>query len=234
MANRSAIILAGGFGTRLQSVVADVPKPMAEIAGRPFLEYLLNYLIYFGVDEIVMSTGHLAHVVSEHFGSNYRTARIKYAVEESPLGTGGAIKYAMSQCSASQVLVINGDTFFDVNLNEVFDSHLGAEITMVLRPIENPDRFGTVELDSKNRVVAFHEKRAGLELGMINAGTYLMNISVFDSFDLPQRFSIETEFFAKHCADLKINGFVRDGYFIDIGIPEEYKRANEEFRSFRY
>jgi D-glycero-alpha-D-manno-heptose 1-phosphate guanylyltransferase len=233
---KTAIVLAGGFGTRLQSVVSDVPKPMAQVAGRPFLEYILDYLIHFGFTEVVLSTGHLSEVVSDYFGEQYRSMTVKYAAETDPLGTGGAILNSFRFTDAQNALVLNGDSFLDAPLDEVLnnDRLMDCDGLIVLRQMPNPDRFGTVRLGTTGLVEEFEEKKPGLDSGLINAGIYILNRSVLEHFGLTGRFSIEEDFFKPHISEVKIAGFVTDGYFIDIGIPEEYDRAQSDFKTFRY
>jgi D-glycero-alpha-D-manno-heptose 1-phosphate guanylyltransferase len=233
---KTAIILAGGFGTRLQTVVSEVPKPMAPIAGRPFLEYLLDYLIHFGFEEVVLSTGHLSEVVSDHFGEAYKSLAVKYAVETDPLGTGGAILNSFRFTDATQALVLNGDSFLNAPLDEVLNQALLNDYDglMVLREMPTPDRFGTVKLGTGGLVEQFEEKKAGLDSGLINAGIYILDRDTIAKFGLKGRFSIEDEFFKPYTDQVKIAGFVADGYFIDIGIPGEYDRAQSDFKTFQY
>ncbi|GAB5540107.1 MAG: nucleotidyltransferase family protein [Salibacteraceae bacterium] len=227
--------MAGGFGTRLQSVVDDVPKPMALVAGRPFLEYLLDYLVHYGFSEVVLSTGYLAQHVSDHFGQRYRSLSIKYAVETDPLGTGGAIVNSFEQTNSDEALVLNGDSFLDVDLHDaVGDYKRDIDGLMILRKMENPDRFGTVKLDDAGRLIQFDEKRVGLSVGLINAGMYLLKRSVFENYGLHGKFSVEEDFFKPHIQTLNILGYVSSGYFIDIGIPEEYEKAQTDFKDFKY
>ncbi|HAW20503.1 MAG TPA: D-glycero-D-manno-heptose 1-phosphate guanosyltransferase [Flavobacteriales bacterium] len=232
---KTAIVLAGGFGTRLQSVVSDVPKPMAIVAGRPFLEYILDYLSAYGIAEVVLATGHLAESVSRHFGNSYSSMSIKYAVEESPLGTGGAIMNGFEKCDAKEALILNGDSFLDVDLTHLLNAaNVHADGMMVLREMKNPDRFGTVDTDVSGRVLDFQEKRAGLDVGVINAGIYLLKKEVISTCVQKTQFSIEEDFFKPFVSSLDIGTQLSDGYFIDIGIPEEFERAQQDFQSFKY
>lgn len=233
---KTAIVLAGGFGTRLQTVVSEVPKPMAPVAGRPFLEYLLDYLIHFGFEEVVLSTGHLSEVVSDYFGDTYKSLQVKYAVETSPLGTGGAILNSFRFTEAKRALVLNGDSFLNAQLDEVLHhvNLVDCDGLMVLRQMPKPDRFGTVSIDENGLVQQFEEKKVGLESGLINAGIYILDREVLSKFGLTGTFSIEDEFFKPFIDQVKIAGFIADGYFIDIGIPEEYDRAQSDFKTFQY
>mgnify|MGYP000200147662 CR=1 FL=1 len=233
---KEAIILAGGFGTRLREVVDDVPKPIAPIAGQPFLNYVFRYLKSNNLNKAILSTGYQGDKISDLYQKESHGLALSYAREEEPLGTGGAIKFAMESCDSDSILVLNGDTFFDVDLSKLAEFHANqkADISMVLRSIDSPDRYGTVSL-SGDRITQFNEKQAGLKNGLINGGVYLINRRVWEKVPpLPDRFSIETEFFAPYINELHIAGMISDGYFIDIGIPSDYYQANDDFVSFKY
>ena len=217
----TAIILAGGMGTRLQSVVSDVPKPMAAINNRPFLEYLLAYLKRYGISEIVLSTGYMGSVIKDYFGDSFLRIPIIYSYERLPLGTGGAIKLALEKCGGGNAFVLNGDTFFDVDLLRLSDSHTGqnADITISLKMMCDIDRYGIVELNA-GKIITMREKGYA-EQGHINGGVYCLKSDIFDGFDMPESFSFE-RFLADGVSKLNIRGFVSEGDFIDIGIPEDY------------
>lgn len=233
---REAIILAGGFGTRLREVVADVPKPIAPIADQPFLNYIFKYLKHFGFQHVVLSVGYQGEKIQALYGNEFEGISIDYAFEEEPLGTGGAIKFSLEKTTAEEVLVLNGDTFFEVDLDELYQVHDNwlADVTMVLREVEKPDRYGTVVLGDYHRVKQFNEKQNGLDSGLINGGVYLIDKGAFDHLPLPQKFSIEQDYFSTFLEELKIHGFTSQGYFIDIGIPSDYHIANEAFKGFKY
>jgi len=226
-----AVFLAGGFGTRLQSVVKDVPKPMADINGKPFLHYLITFYAHQGIEHVVLSTGYLHEVVSEYFGNNYRGVQISYAVENDPLGTGGAIKKSLELTNTNRVFVANGDTMFMVDLNSIakFHKEHDAGFTLVAREVEDVGRYGKVILADDNRIVGFEEKNNASGKGFINGGVYLINKSFLNSFDFPEKFSIEKDFFENHYKEGAFYGKPCFNYFIDIGIPEEYKRAQTDF-----
>lgn len=227
---KEAVILAGGFGTRLRQVVSDVPKPMAPINNRPFLEYVFNYLKRYSVQRVVLSVGFMSDIISDHFGGSFNDIEIAYAHEEEPLGTGGAVRHALSFCNEDDVLVLNGDTFFDANLHELSEFHAShnSDITLCLRWLDNVDRYGTVILDKDNRITGFAEKSSVTGEGSINGGIYIIRRSVFNSLPLPEKFSIEKDLFEKYCGELKMFGYTSNGYFIDIGIPQDYSRALHE------
>lgn len=224
-----AIVLAGGMGTRLRSVVSDRPKVMAEIAGRPFLEHLLERLVAQGVGRVVLAVGYLREMIVSHFGSRFGALQIEYSVEEEPLGTGGAVRQALMLAERAPCFVLNGDTWLDIDLGAMLTAHQAAasRVTMAVRELEEVGRFGALELRD-GRVVAFVEKgRQGP--GHINAGMYLMGAEVFEPFGLPPRFSIETDFLMPQVAKLQPLAFECSGDFIDIGLPADYQRAQAMF-----
>ncbi len=218
-----AIILAGGFGTRLQSVVADVPKPMAPINDKPFLAYLVEELISNGVTRVIMAVGYKKEVIEDYFKDNYNGCSILYSNEDTPLGTGGCVKKAMSLCKEDKVFIINGDTMFKVNLKEM--SKEGPN-SIAVKPLVNFDRYGEVVFDKY--ITSFKEKQH-CDKGHINGGIYLLNTNVFDNYNLEERFSLEVDFFEKYLSKLELKPFVSDTYFIDIGIPEDYDKAGKDF-----
>lgn len=230
---RECIILAGGFGTRLQSVVSDVPKCMAKVAGKPFLEYLFRYLENQKVDHVILSLGYMADLVVDWL-ENVRASynfKISYVIEKKPLGTGGAIKLAFEKVSAQNAFVINGDTFFDVNmasLTEVFEQSQ-ADILIALKPLSDFDRYGSVQLDDSMRIVQFEEKKY-IKEGLINGGVYLISGNIFSKLSLPDNFSFEKDIMEAHLKDLYIYGSIQDNYFIDIGIPSDFEKANNDFK----
>lgn len=227
-----AIILAGGLGTRLRTVISELPKPMAPIDNKPFLEYLLNYVIKQGVTRIILSTGYKHEYIKDYFGDRFKNTSICYAVEEVPLGTGGGIKKALEKVRGDNVFILNGDTFFNVNFEELYNSHIaaGADLTLSLKPMEKFDRYGAV-LTERGRIIGFVEKKYN-EKGYINGGVYVARKSLFEGLNLPDKFSFETDYMEKHVQNLHFNAYFSDTYFIDIGIPEDYNLAQSELRQF--
>lgn len=227
------VVLAGGLGTRLRSVVSEVPKCMAPVAGKPFLWYLLKSLSKYDVRRVVLSVGYLREIIFgwiEEVSSEF-SFEIDYAVEEVPLGTGGGIKLALSKCAGEDVIVLNGDTFFDVNLDILLERHRMSEVpvTVALKPMVDFDRYGAVDVDgSSGRVTAFHEK-CHQDSGLINGGVYCISRRLLDVSGQPEKFSFEKDVLEPESAKGAVGGLVSDGYFIDIGIPEDYKRAGLEF-----
>ena len=229
---REAIILAGGFGTRLKEVIGDdIPKPMAPVNDRPFLEYILAYLDKWGVERVIMATGYKHEVIENHFKERYKEIEIVYSVEEEPLGTGGAVKKAMEYVNGYSCYVINGDTYFDVNLWKLATSFRAkeAEAMMALRKMGDVSRYGTVKIDLDNRITEFTEKGTQSGMGFINGGTYILARKAFLDMDLPDKFSLEKDFFEKYYNKQPIFGVRCYSYFLDIGIPEDYEEAADAF-----
>ena len=228
-----ALVLAGGLGTRIRERVVDLPKVMAPVAGRPFIEYVLDRLLAGGFTHIILSVGYRHEAISSHFGESYRGAYIEYAVESEPLGTGGAIRYALPKRGSEPVLVLNGDTLLDVDYPAMsaWYNERPARLAVVLRQVEDVARFGSVNVRG-DTVLSFVEK-GPRGPGLINAGMYLLHPSVFDAYDLPERFSFETDFLQRHCAELQPRAFITHAYFIDIGVPSDYDRAQKEFAGRR-
>ena len=233
---KQAIVLAGGFGTRLQTVVQDVPKPMALINNRPFLDYQLRYLQSFGIEHIIFSVGYKHEHISNYFGNSYNGMQIKYAVEKEPLGTGGGILNAFQFVDSGAALVVNGDTMFEVNLSDFFEKHQQkkASISLALREIDDVSRYGIVEIDNNNRIVGFAEKGEKTGAGRINGGVYLIEKDFFNKNSFSQKFSMEKDAFEKLYQNQHFCGFPYTSYFLDIGIPEDYKKAQDEFKNLGY
>ena len=231
-----AIILAGGLGTRLRSVISDLPKPMAPVAGQPFLHYIFLYLQKQGITEAVLSVGYKSEVIKEFFGDKYAGINIRYAVENEPLGTAGGIRQAMSMID-SDAYVLNGDTFFDVDMRDLYQFYTkrSSDIALAVKRMHHFDRYGTVEIGNQDRVLQFQEKRYKAE-GLINGGVYVINKDLFKKVEeieeeaLPQKFSFEKDILEKHLVTLRYQGKEYGGYFIDIGIPEDYDRAQTDFK----
>lgn len=224
----AAIVLAGGKGTRLQSVVRDRPKPLAPVAGRPFIAYLLDQLADAGVHRTVLSTGYLAEQFEEVIGPKYRDMAIVYAQEREPLGTGGAIRFAGSMANAEQMLVMNGDSYCAADLGAYVDWHLAGrhDVSLLLVKVSDASRYGTVETGPDGRVTAFLEKRPEAVPGNINAGIYLLRQEMLEK--LPEgASSIERDAFPSWLEKFTVKGWITDSEFIDIGIPSDYERSHE-------
>ncbi len=228
-----AIILAGGFGTRLQGRVPNLPKPMAPIAGRPFLEYVLERLTSGGVRDIILSTGYRASDISSYFGATFHESTLRYVIETEPLGTGGAITYALRNEGAAPVLVLNGDTLLDIDLNNLIGWYNKEQptVAMVLREVPDTSRYGSV-ITSGDLVTGFAEKgKSGS--GLINAGMYIIHPEIFPAYEVPDKFSFEVDFLQRFCVSLKPRAYVCKDYFIDIGIPDDFERAQSELPNLK-
>lgn len=225
-----AIVLAGGLGTRLSHVLSDVPKPMASVCGRPFLRYILDNIIMQGIDKIILAVGYKQECICSYFGNSYRGAQIIYSSENKPLHTGGAIKKAIMHCNQKNVFIVNGDTYFDVDLIKMlkFHKYTHGDITIATKIMSNFDRYGTVKKNC-DRVVAFEEKKP-TSCGIINGGIYLLNKDLLNIVD-QESFSFEREILEKHVNDLRVCAFESDGYFIDIGVPTDYLQAQSDFKN---
>lgn len=224
-----AIVLAGGFGTRLKTVVSDIPKPMAPVAGIPFLEYVLRYLSHQGITHLVLAVGHLREQIIGHFGDSFEGMDISYSEEVDPLGTGGGILQACGFLKGKRAFVVNGDTFFHVDLAKLETLHVqkGAALTLALKPMHRFERYGTVETDANGKVEGFLEKQYR-ESGLINGGVYCLETTLFED-RMPKVFSFEKDVLERRVREGVIYGVESDTYFIDIGIPEDYQKAQEDF-----
>lgn len=217
-----AVILAGGKGTRLASVLQDKPKPMADIAGLPFLHYMILDLKKKGIKEVVLLVGHLKEVIINHFKDSYYGVSIHYEIELEPRGTGGLI-YELAKKWKESILLINGDTYFDVDIQALVKSSKEGEVVLAIKKISNSDRYGALTIVD-DKIVDFQEK-SWIDTGYINGGIYFLPQGCFDSIDLPFSFSLEKDFFEANKDILHLKPFYCDGYFIDIGIPEDYTLA---------
>ena len=226
---KEAIILAGGLGTRLRGVVPNLPKCMALVAGKPFLYYLIRELQSNGIEKFIFSLSYKSEVIIDYLEKSYSHIDYEFTVEEKLLGTGGAIKLAMKKTKCETVLVVNGDTLFRFNLNsfDKFNSEKKAICTLLVKKLEKSDRFGFVEI-KEDIVESFLEKGESKE-GYINAGVYAINKSYFIENTNLEIFSFENEFLKKEVSKKRIHAQIQEGYFIDMGVPEDYLRANEEF-----
>jgi len=227
MLTNEAIVLAGGLGTRLQHVLPDIPKCMAPVNGKPFLTYVLDALEKQNLDKVILSVGYRKDHIINYFGSNYRSLKIIYSIENEPLGTGGAIKSALRYCDNKHIFILNGDTYFKPELDAMSDLHKksAADITIAVKYLADTERYGLVVADQHGKIVEFREKDKLTGNGWINGGIYLVRTAVFDNFQ-QQKFSIENDVFKVSCDKLHLQAFQTDAFFLDIGIPEDYKRAH--------
>jgi D-glycero-alpha-D-manno-heptose 1-phosphate guanylyltransferase len=228
---KEAIILAGGLGTRLREAVPDLPKCMAPVAGKPFLSYVIDHLRMQGIERFIFSLGYKWGVIEEYLQKEYSTLDYTSVIEEEPLGTGGAIQLAIQKASSQNVVIANGDTIFKIALNEISALHHAkdAECTLALKPMQNFDRYGVVETEAGGKIISFKEKQF-YENGLINGGIYLLNKEKFLNHSFPQKFSFEKDYLEKFCEEGKFFGSVQDEYFIDIGIPGDYQKAQTDLK----
>jgi NDP-sugar pyrophosphorylase family protein len=228
-------VLAGGLGTRLRSAVADCPKVLAPVRGRPWVTYLLDQLASAGVPETVLMTGHKADQVQSALGASYGSMRLIYSPEPAPLGTAGALRLALPKISQSTVLVMNGDSFCDVSLRDFLDfqRRQAADLSLVLSQVADTGRFGRVQLSAGVRVLRFEEKQASGDAGWINSGIYFVSRPLIEEIALERAVSLEREMFPKWAAERRCCGFRCTGRFLDIGTPETYALADAFFAARR-
>ncbi len=219
-----AVLLVGGRGSRLANYLPqNTPKPMAEINGKPFLEYLIKYLVGQKFSEIILSVGFLKEQIINYFGNNFNGVKISYAEESEMLGTGGAIKNAFKNFNSEKFIVLNGDSFQEINFEKFIKKSQKSNISLVIREVENSARYGSLEFN-ENKITNFIEKgKQGR--GYINSGCYYIAREWFLGLDLPEKFSFEADFLMKFCNKIEINYYSEKGYFVDIGVIEDYQKA---------
>jgi D-glycero-alpha-D-manno-heptose 1-phosphate guanylyltransferase len=224
-----AIVLAGGLGTRLRSVINDRPKVMALVSGRPFLEYVILFLKKNGVTKFIFSLGYQSDKIIEFVTTSNLDIDYEFSIENIQLGTGGAIKKSLEFTNNENILVVNSDTYFNFDLMSMMLQHKlnNADFTIALKLLKNFDRYGTVEINDQLRISSFIEKKYTSD-GFINAGYMILNRRKFNenTNNYPVSFSVETDLLQK-ISKLNIYGFKSTGFFIDIGIPEDYNFAQQ-------
>lgn len=226
---KEAIILAGGLGTRLREAVPDLPKCMAPVLAKPFIGYLTDYLHQQGIQKFIFSLGYKYKIVEQYLTTQYGGFNIRFSVEPSPLGTGGAVLLACKMVSDKNVLVVNGDSFFKADLAKLASFHdmCGADCTLSLKPMLDFNRYGVVELKGDYSISNFIEKQS-FKKGLINGGLYALNAINFGNEDFPEAFSFEKDYLEKFLGLKRFYGVIQDRYFIDIGIPQDFERAQTE------
>jgi len=234
MSELDGVILAGGQGTRLRAVVNDRPKVMALVNGKPFLCRLLDQLKEAGIRSVVLSTGYMAQDVESAIGETYEGMRIRYSREQQPLGTAGGLRLALAKTESDPILVLNGDSFCGVDLEQLCRVHRAnlARATMVLAQVEDTSRFGRVETDSAGAVTNFEEKGGAATAGWINAGVYCLNREVVENIPAGQPRSLEREVFP-HLIGTGLFGLKAGREFLDIGTPQSYEEAQSFFEPQR-
>ena len=220
------IVLAGGFGNRLKSRIQNIPKPMAHINNKPFLDYLFDYLIKNKVKKVILSVYYQYQIIKSHYDSSYRNIDILYSIDTEELGTGGAIKDALAMTDGDHVFIINGDTYFDVNLSCLFKEHIvkNNDITLSLKPMKNFDRYGIVKTNSNGQVISFKEKQYR-NYGKIDGGIYLVKRNIFKTIENHNQFSFNN-FIKRMLNKYRVGSLMCDEIFIDIGTPEDFDRAH--------
>ena len=232
MNTTDAIILAGGRGTRLQGIISDIPKPLAPVNGKPFLDILLSQLNHVqAIQHVVIAAGYKSDKIVERYqGSSAYRFSILFSEERELLGTGGAIKKALSLTTSEGVLILNGDSYVDADIEGLFrfqrENH--ARISIVLTEMDNANRYGYATVDSRNRIQRFEEKQSQEKRGLINAGMYFLDRTLFDRVPENRVISFEKELLPKMIQD-GAYGFIVAGKFIDIGVPESYHAAEQYF-----
>ena len=226
----TAVILAGGMGTRLRKVVSDRPKVMAEINGKPFITFLLDQLVDASIEKIVISTGYMGHLIEETVGSSYKRLQVDYSPEEIPLGTAGALKLAGQAVDTEQCLVMNGDSYtkFDPLLLLMNHKKSDASITIVIKKVEDSSLYGVIEMNAEHEIVQFREKGSAGGSGLINAGVYLIETGILEKIPDKTPCSLEYDFFPVMIGK-DVYGYEAEGKFIDIGTPESYVQAEKFF-----
>jgi D-glycero-alpha-D-manno-heptose 1-phosphate guanylyltransferase len=227
-----AIILAGGLGTRLQGVIGEYPKCMAPINGRPYLSYLFDYLEQQKCTRVILSLGYKNWIITKWLEEQDVLFEVDCVIEDEPLGTGGGILAAMEESETDNVVIVNGDTMFKTDLREQMKLHTGnnAEATLALKKMQQFDRYGIVNTDANGIITSFEEKQYREE-GQINGGVYILNREAFLARQLPGKFSFEKDYLERFTKEKKFYGYVSDSYFIDIGIPDDYASAQEDFKT---
>jgi len=226
----TAVILAGGLGTRLRQVVSDQPKVMAQINGKPFIAYLLDQLVAAGIGRVIISTGYMADIVEDTIGARYNGLHVDYSREETPLGTAGALKLAEQIVDSEYCLVMNGDSYTEFDAISLFISHKqkNANITILVKAVSNTSHFGTIQMNKQNEIIKFMEKESSTNIGLINTGIYIMKTSTLQKIPNKTPCSLEYNFFPAMIGK-NIYGNETEGNFIDIGTPESYAQAEAFF-----
>ena len=227
MAVSEILILAGGFGTRLRSEVRDLPKPLAPVAGRPFLAYLLDRYAAAGMTRAILATGYLGEMVEEAIGTCWGGMEVTYSREESPLGTGGAIAAAARLASGNGLHVCNGDTYLEYVPDALEHAAEGHSMAIALARVDDVSRYGVVDVE-QGRVLRFHEKRPG-GVGLINAGSYFLSAAALADLPTDLPFSFEKCVLEPMVAAGQVGALVETAGFIDIGVPEDFRRAQQIF-----
>ena len=228
LAGGTAAILAGGMGTRLRQVVSDRPKPLADVDGRPFLFWQLEWLAAAGLRRVVLCTGFQGELVRQALGDRFQSLELAYSHEPAPLGTGGALRLALPLVEGTTLLALNGDSYCPAALSEFFAAHVasGLPASILLSRVDDVSRYGAVTVAEDGRLARFEEKGAAAGAGWINAGVYLFNTALLTEIPAGRSVSLEREMFPAWLAR-GLHGHQTNAPFLDIGTPESYARASE-------
>jgi len=229
MENIDVVILCGGKGQRLREVIDDRPKVMAEINGRPFLDFIIEHVLSFGLKRIILCSGYKAEYIDSYYSNRKLPFELIVSRENTPLGTGGALKNAQKLIQSANFIVLNGDSFCGVNLKKFYDFHLerNSFLSIVAAHTENSEDFGSLSIDSSARITAFQEKTQKTK-EFVNAGVYIFKNEVLFSIPSGRAISLEYNFFPEFISK-GIYGFVTEESLIDIGTPQRYERAKVFF-----
>jgi D-glycero-alpha-D-manno-heptose 1-phosphate guanylyltransferase len=226
-----AIILAGGLGTRLRKIVPNLPKPMAPVNGKPFLEILLNTLYTKGFNKAIISTGYKAEIIISHFGNNFKGISLEYTQEDMPLGTGGGVRLALEKCHEDHVYIFNGDTFLDIRIDEIEALWNKTKTSIIIGAVVNDAaRYGSLIIEN-NRVTGFSEKGLAGK-GVINAGCYVFDPKLILTHQINTKFSLEEDLLRPLINKGGMNVYISNGKFIDIGVPDDFIRAGQFLAEF--
>ena len=227
------VILAGGLGTRLRIIMNEMPKVLAPVMGRPFITIILDQLITAKFNEVLICTGYMGDKVKKSIGKFYKNIKIKFSDETDLLGTGGAVINALKLLPKKTyaIMVMNGDSYLDIELNKYIDWFIGAKIdcSLTLKNVKDTSRYGSVDIDNNKKVIAFYEKKINSSHGWVNAGIYLFKKSIFDDYNEGDKISIEKDILPQ-LTEKNFYGYECDGEFIDIGTPESYAMAEAFFK----
>jgi D-glycero-alpha-D-manno-heptose 1-phosphate guanylyltransferase len=231
---KEVIILAGGLGTRLQPVVRDLPKCLAPVNGKPFLHFVMAHLQKNGMEHFIFSLGYKSELIIDFIEKEYPDISKTYLVEKEQLGTGGAIKAACKTVKGKAVVIVNGDTLFTADINKLISFHYShsADCTIAVKLLKNNSRYGTVDITSQGLVKSFTEKKQQAQ-GYINGGMYVLDVRHFLNEPLPLKFSFEKDWLQKNTRVKSFYGVKNNKYFIDIGIPEDYAKANAQLSNLK-
>ncbi len=232
--NREVIILAGGLGTRLRTTIGEIPKCLAIVAEKPFLYYQIEYLLSQGISSFIFSLGFKSEMVIKYIQSEYPELNSQFSIESEPLGTGGAIKKAIGLTKKDQVLVVNGDTYFEIDLNQLFQKAIGNNypFTIALFRVSKNTRYGFVTITKDNQITHFNEKEEAVDV-LVNSGFYLIDKNQISFLDFQDKFSLEKSFFEHAIKKQLIYSIEYDAKFIDIGIPQDYEVAQTFFKNIK-